>query len=157
MNDAMNTTTPATTNDGQQLGIIELGQICNALRARNTELFAQLGGWVVDTPDPELQRLFAEACHRHAWHAELWAQRTPAIAPVAPSPDEPSTAQPPEAVAPADRAAVYADAIDQLESTATATSDRFDALLDPGTARTIELVLADLRAVRQRLAAATAG
>ena len=156
MNDTMNGTTPATTNDGQQLGIIELGQICNALRARNTELFAQLGGWLVDTPDLELQRLFAEACHRHAWHAQLWAQRTPAIPPVETSPDEPSTAQPPEVVAPADRATVYADAIDQLESTATATRDRLDALLDPGTARTIELVLTDLHSVRQRLAAAAA-
>lgn len=146
-----------TTRPEQQLGIVELGQICNAMRARNLELFEQLGSWVPDTPDPELQRLFAEACHRHAWHAELWAQRTPTIPPVEPSPAERPARESPESIAQADRAAVYADAIDRLQSAVTATLARVDPLLDPATARTIELVLADLGAVRQRLTAAAAG
>jgi hypothetical protein len=74
-----------------QLGIVELGDVCAAMRAHSLELFAQLGAWVTTTAPGELQRLFAEACHRHAWHAELWELRTPAIprerAPSAPPPE----------------------------------------------------------------------
>ena len=138
-----------------QLGIIELGEVCAAMRAHNLELFEQLGGWVADTPDPNLQRLYAEACHRHAWHAQLWAERMPTIPPVefAAELDVPK----PQYVAPHLRASVYGAGLDQLSTRLDALAVRVDPLLDPATTRTIELVLADGAALRQRLALLSAG
>jgi hypothetical protein len=44
-------------------------------------LFELLGAWVPAVPEPEVKiRVHTEA-RRHAWHAELWAERLPAIAP----------------------------------------------------------------------------
>lgn len=137
----------------ERLGIVELHGVCAAMRARNEELFRTLGGWVTSTPDGPLQRLFAEACHRHAWHAELWARRTPAI-PIASDSSreaaggdgstEPSAGD----GAPADvyRAALVAmlGEVEQLRS-------RVDPVLDPATARTVELVARDLDDLRRRL------
>lgn len=133
---------------GEPLGIIELGAICADMRARNIDLFEQLGAWVVDTPDRELQRLFALASHLHAWHAELWAQRAPAIPPVE---LDTSVAHPPSVVAPADRAAVYGEALDRLLTDLGRLRARVDELLDPSTLRTITLVTADLDDLQRRL------
>jgi hypothetical protein len=136
---------------GGQVGIIELGAICADMRARNIDLFEQLGGWVVDTTDHELQRLFALASHLHAWHAELWAQRAPAIPPV--ELDTSVAHPPPTAVAPADRAAVYGAVLDRLLVDLRRLRDRLDELLDPSTIRTITLVIADLDDLHRRLSA----
>ena len=135
---------------GGHLGIVELGSISADMRARNIDLFEQLGHWVVDTPDPSLQRLFAEASHLHAWHAELWAQRAPVIPPVE---LDNSVAAPPAAlVDPADRATVYGAALDRLlTELARAAGTGSMQLLDPSTVRTIGLVTADLAALRHRL------
>ena len=136
---------------GGHLGIIELGSICADMRARNIDLFEQLGHWVVDTHDPSLQRLFGEASHLHAWHAELWAQRAPVIPPVE---LDTSVAAPPTAlVDPGDRAEIYGAALDQLLSELGQLRDPIDELLDPSTIRTISLVTADLAALRRRLRA----
>lgn len=136
---------------GEHLGIIELGSTCAEMRARNIDLFEQLGRWVVDTPDPGLQRLFAEASHLHAWHADLWAQRAPVIPPVE---LDTSVTDPPHAVVPpGDRAAVYSEAVGQLLGDLAQLSARIDVLLDPSTARTIGLVTADLTELRYRLSA----
>ena len=59
-----------------QLGIVELGDVCAAMRAHSLDLFGS-SARVTTTAPGELQRLFAEACHRHAWHAELWELCTP--------------------------------------------------------------------------------
>jgi hypothetical protein len=138
-----------TDGPSQHLGIIELADICARIRTRNLELFVQLGGWIADTADPELQRLFTEASHRHAWHADLWAQRTPAIAPVVV--DESVVTSPAAAIEPADRARAYGDALDDLTIELGALLARVDVLLDPSTARTIELVQNDLAHLRDRL------
>lgn len=42
-------------------------------------LFETLGRWAQDAPEPSAKRVFATWCHRHAWHAELWRTRLPAI------------------------------------------------------------------------------
>lgn len=42
-------------------------------------LFETLGRWAQDAPEPSAKRVFATWCHRHAWHAELWRARLPAI------------------------------------------------------------------------------
>jgi hypothetical protein len=42
-------------------------------------LFETLGRWARDAPEPAAKRTFATWCHRHAWHADLWRDRLPAI------------------------------------------------------------------------------
>jgi hypothetical protein len=42
-------------------------------------LFEVIGGWVATTPEPVVKAFFAEQCHHHAWHAELWHQRLPLL------------------------------------------------------------------------------
>jgi hypothetical protein len=49
------------------------------------QLFELLGAWAVSTPEPEIKILFGSHCHRHAWHAELWAQTLPSIGETTPS------------------------------------------------------------------------
>jgi hypothetical protein len=137
----------ATTD--AHLGIIELGAICASMRARNIDLFEQLGAWVVDTDDHELQRLFALGSHLHAWHAELWAQRAPVIPPVE---LDTSVAHPPlPLVALGDRAGDYRAALDTMLEDLHQLSARIDVLLDPSTARTVGLVTNDLTDLWQRL------
>ena len=133
----------------EHVGIIELGSICASMRARNLTLFEQLGGWVVDTSDHGLQRLFALASHLHAWHAELWAQRAPTIPEVE---LDNSVARPPSPlVAPGERADDYRAALDTMLEDLRRLSARVDVLLDPSTARTIGLVTSDLVDLRQQL------
>lgn len=128
--------------DGRHLGIVELSARCHDLRARNIELFETLGAWVADTPPGELQRLYAEACHRHAWHAELWAGRAPAI----PGADaDPSGRRPGlDAAGPGDRRAAYLAALGAMCDDVVALAGRCDPALDPSTVRTAAVVRADL-------------
>jgi hypothetical protein len=119
------------------------------MRARHLELFEILGGWVTDTDDSELQRLFGEGSHLHAWHAELWAQRAPIIPPA--ELDSSAYAPPVADVAVTDRAAIYRLALDRLLADHEQLTERLDPLLDPSTARTISLVGADLTNIRTHL------
>ena len=137
-----------TGGQSRQLGIIELVDICARMRARNVELFELVGGWIVDTTDPDLQRLFAQAAHRHAWHADLWAQRMPVVAGVVPGE---SLAIDRGAVVPADRVRWYRDELDDLTNELEAVLTRVDELLDPSTARTVDLVRHDVTQLRDRL------
>ena len=138
--------------DQAHLGIVELGTICADMRVRNLELFERLGGWVVDTDDPVLQRLFAEASHLHAWHAELWAQRAPVIPPVE---LDVSIASEPAADTPSsERAAMYHRALALMLTDLRTLRGRVDALLDPSTVRTASLATADLTELEHRLTAA---
>jgi len=134
------------------LGIVELHGISNDMRARNVELFEQLGAWVATTAPGDLQRLFAEACHRHAWHAELWSQRMPAI-PVEPpmvasSPHVDDLATEPDGTV---RGTHYRMALTDLEAGLEGIRGRIDPTLDPATARTVELVSRDVADIRTRL------
>lgn len=135
------------------LGIVELGAVCARMRARSLDLFELVGGWVTTTPPGDDQRLFAEACHRHAWHADLWAARAPKIPPV----DlEAATAaargQLPD-VDPRRRADAYTTILDDLASELDELATSVDADLDPCTARTVTLVARDLHLLRSALVA----
>ena len=140
------------TGVAEHLGIVELGAICADMRARNLELFEQLGGWVVDTPDHNLQRLFAEGSHLHAWHAELWAQRAPIIPPV--ELDVSIATEPVTDTPPVERAAAYHQDLDRMLADLRDLRGRVDALLDPSTVRTASLATADLTELEHRLTAA---
>jgi hypothetical protein len=131
-----------------EIGIVELGEVCATMRARSLDLFTLLGGWVATTRPGELQRLFAEACHRHAWHAELWEARTPAI-PTTHSAATPSA----ERATDGDemRRDRYRADLSALEEQLRAVRARIDPALDPSTARTIDLVGRDVVEIAARL------
>jgi len=133
----------------EQVGIVELGDVCVTMRSRSLDLFSALGAWVTTTEPGELQRLFAEACHRHAWHAALWEARTPTIR-------VPATAAPDfERLDPADgdagRGDRYRARLSAIEDDLRALRARIDPTLDPSTARTIDLVGRDVVELADRL------
>lgn len=132
------------------LGIVELAEVCAAMRARNLHLFELLGGWVTTTPPGRRQRMFAEACHRHAWHAELWAQRAPRIPRVDLDAATTTTCDQPADVPPDRRADEYARLLDALIEDVDQLASRVDPTIDPGTVRTVTLVRADLTELRRR-------
>jgi hypothetical protein len=135
------------------LGIIELGDVCAAMRTRSLDLFAQLGAWVPTTSPGELQRLFAEACHRHAWHAELWEARTPAIPHPAGAGSTSADDRPEDDNDDGDdaRRDRYRAELSTLEDELRAVRARIDPALDPSTARTIDLVGRDVVEIAERL------
>jgi len=137
----------------EQVGIVELGDVCVTMRSRSLDLFSALGAWVTTTEPGELQRLFAEACHRHAWHAALWEARTPTIR-------VPASAAPEfERLDPADvgtdanesRRDRYRARLSAIEDDLRALRARIDPTLDPSTARTIDLVGRDVVELADRL------
>ena len=130
----------------EQLGIVELGHVCVAMRARSLDLFTALGGWVMSSQPGELQRLFAEACHRHAWHAELWEARTPAIRVAFPMPADDQRLGLDDADSDTDeqRRDRYRAALSAFDERLRSLRARIDPSLDPSTARTIDLVGRDV-------------
>lgn len=120
---------------------------CERQYALHLGWFAELASWVVDEPDPVRQRCFAEAAHRHAWLAELWAGRRPRIPPEA-VPELPPAAS---VAGDADRVVGYAAALDAMRADLAELRDAADPELDPSTHRVITLVDADLADLRSRL------
>jgi hypothetical protein len=121
-------------------------------------LFETMGRWARDVADPAAQRLFGTWCHRHAWHAELWRDRLPAvgdtdgkdidverwIAPVRTALADVSTS--------AEATAVMRDSVlSALEAAVSEHRDAIDPLLDGPTARVLDLVATDLAAERTAL------
>ena len=137
----------------EQLGIVELGHLCVAMRARNLGLFRSLGAWVTTSAPGESQRLFAEACHRHAWHAELWEARTPLIrvAFAAPAETERDADDLDDVSGDEQRRDRYRDELSSLEEQLRSLRARIDPALDPSTARTIDLVGRDVVELASRL------
>jgi hypothetical protein len=127
-----------TATAGGRIGIVELVEVCASMSARNRRLFERLGAWVADEPDPTLQRWFAVATHRHAWHAELWDGRRPAIPVDAPHIGRPADGDPD------DRAGWYRAELATMRSDVAALARRIDPVLDPSTQRVIDLVRADV-------------
>jgi hypothetical protein len=125
--------------------LLDVGARCARMRAANLDLFELLGAWVLDTPAGAPQQRWATACHRHAWHAELWAQRAPTIrsfdldAAVAAARGALGTPSSPEV-----RAEWYASVLATLIAELDEHATQVDALLDPSTARTAALVRGDL-------------
>lgn len=134
------------TRDDQSdhLSIVELRLECVTMRRWNEQLFELLGAWVATTREPRRQQWFALACHRHAWHDELWSQRTPTI----PSDDRHEAATP--HADPTDRAAWYTDELGRMRRSLEQLARRVDDRLDPSTARAISLVVADIADLERR-------
>ena len=137
----------------EQLGIVELGHVCVAMQARNLDLFRTLGTWVNTSAPGESQRLFAEACHRHAWHAELWQARTPIIRVSFDATHEPELLDDggDARVDDEQRRDRYRAALSALEEQLRSLRARVDPSLDPSTARTIDLVGRDVVEIATRL------
>lgn len=125
---------------GAHVGVLELVDLCARERARSTSLFEHLGAWVASTSQPALQRLFATAAHRHAWHADLWAGRSPTIPVVAVAADVAAIA---EAGDDTDRWTAYVTALGMLIVDLEHVRHRIDPDLDPSTTRVLDLVLTD--------------
>lgn len=130
------------------VGILELVEVCAAEQARSMSLFERVGGWVASTSKPELQRLFATAAHRHAWHAELWAGRAPTIPVAAVVADVAAIA---DATGDVDRWTAYVTALGLLDADLAALAHRVDPDLDPSTARVLSLVTTDVHALAAQL------
>ena len=122
------------------VSIVELVDACRSWRLRCTEAFEVTGRWATSLSNADDQRLFAEASHRHAWHADLWRRRTPAI-PL----DDTETARA-DRWDPADDGARsrYHEHVGTMIDDLDALSRRVDRDLDAPTIRTITLVRADL-------------
>ena len=118
------------------------------------KLFEALGGWVATVPELDVKMRLGTHCYKHAWHAELWAARTPTIPPIADPPDVPdddlqlADATP---VADAARRRDYEGSLTGLADELAALRRRVDAALDPSTARTLDLIEFDLIDLRRRL------
>ena len=132
------------------VGVLELSRVCASMRERSLELFTQLGRWVPSASPGELQRLFAESCHRHAWHAELWEARSPAIAENQPASTPSSRTEPVDGDDDTRRDRYRAD-LSALEHDLRLLHARIDPVLDPSTARTIDLVGRDVVEISGRL------
>lgn len=132
------------------IGIVDLVALCDDEYAANLGWFVVLGRRVADEPVPALQQLWATAAHRHAWHAELWARRRPAIPHDAiHALPEPATIE----VAGGDLRAAYRDHLaHELEALARLRAGT-DAELDPSTHRVAGLIATDLRDLSERLTA----
>jgi hypothetical protein len=132
--------------------ITELVDLCDDHCAAALGWFVVLGQRVAREPDPTLQRLWAAAAHRHAWHAELWAERRPAIPQDAvhplPEPKAPEVGD--------DLVGAYRHHLQMHRSFLAALRAATDPDLDPSTRRVVELVDADLADLQQRLAVTTA-
>lgn len=133
--------------------IADLTEACERQSALSLGWFETVGRWVGDEPDPIRQRWYSAAAHRHAWHAELWAERRPRIPPeVVPAPPVPADVATGTATDPIGRAADYAAAIDAMRADLDALRAATDPDLDPSTHRVIDLVGADLAELRGQFA-----
>lgn len=121
--------------------IVDVATHCDLQAAIHRRLFELLGTWAADDAEPARQRWYATAAHRHAWHAELWAQRRPVI-PDSPTADAAAAIDPPDD---ADgRFAWYRATLDRLVADTERAAEHFDPVLDPGSVRVARLVSNDL-------------
>lgn len=129
------------------IGIVDLVALCDEQYTTSLGWFVVLGERVGDTTDPELQRLFATAAHRHAWHAELWWQRRPAIPhDVVHEPPAPATIDTGDEASEA-----YRDHLAEQRALLARLRGELDPDLDPSTLRVVTLVDRDLAELAERL------
>jgi hypothetical protein len=135
------------------IAIVDLVAVCVAQQRWSQRLFEQCGVWVATTRHPPLQQLMAVATHRHAWHAELWGERRPAIpcdSPLASPADAAAT----DSDSDAGRAAAYASELQAMLAALDQIRAGADRALDPATHRTLDLVTADLVELGRRVSEA---
>lgn len=135
--------------------IHELADLTARHRALALLLAETAGRWIVESPEADAKPSWAAAASRHAWHAELWAERFPAVLGADLDLDLATTTARAEldvlaadldaATSTTERLARYREVVDR---TADALSDirvALDERLDAPTARLLDLVVTDLR------------
>jgi hypothetical protein len=131
------------------IAIADLVELCAEQYASDLGWFVVLGEHVRHTRDPELQRLLATAAHRHAWHADLWAQRRPAI----PHDAVHELPAPAPVVVAGDLVTAYRAHLSSQRTLMARLRAQTDRDLDPSTRRVVDLVDADLVELATRLPA----
>lgn len=61
-------------------GIEDTSRRFGQYRWAELQLFELLGGWATSAADAQVVAMLAAHCHHHAWHADVFAGRTPAVA-----------------------------------------------------------------------------
>ena len=83
MADHRNPRDPSAPGDHRQLpgsfSIEETGRRAGHYRWAEVKLFETLGGWIATVPEPDVKMRLGTHCHKHAWHADLWRERLPAL------------------------------------------------------------------------------
>jgi hypothetical protein len=138
---------------GAPAGIHELADFVARHHALALVLAEAAGTLLADTADPAAKPMWAAAASRHAWHAELWANRYPAVPGLdldhatttardglRPVVDELNA----EGVSADERAARHHAAVDRLRDELAHARTALDDRLDAPTARLFDLILADL-------------
>ena len=125
----------------RHVSIVDLATRVSELRSIELDLFERLSAAALATDEPSMAPVLATWAHRHAWHAQLWADRFPSI---------PSTTLDRPVIAPSDTGVDRA--LGDLVARCEALRDDVDGVLDPPTIRVCDLVLADLHAELEHLA-----
>jgi hypothetical protein len=125
----------------RHVSIVDLAARVAELRSIELDLFERMSAAALAVDDPSMTPVLATWAHRHAWHAQLWADRFPSIPAVALS-------RPVGRSSDADVTRVLGDLIAGCEALRVDVDD----VLDPPTVRVCDLVLADLRAELEHLA-----
>jgi hypothetical protein len=66
--------------DHRSLDLLAAAEVIGGYRWLEHRLFEITGAWSAQAYDPAVRLHLFEASHQHAWHAELWADRLPALA-----------------------------------------------------------------------------
>lgn len=133
-----------SVDDG--LPIVAVASTCAEIWARSIDLFEFCGAQVTLSPPGWQQRWWARACHQHARHIELAAERMPTI-PIVDAPALVDSASeqigrwPSAADGPTDG---WRMRTAQLGDLLTRAGAAIEPTLDPSTARMLELIRADL-------------
>jgi hypothetical protein len=138
---------------GAPAGIHELADFVARHHALALALAEAAGTLLTDTDDPAAKPTWAAAASRHAWHAELWADRYPAV-PGLDLHDATTAAQDglrsfvddlnADGVSADERTTRHHVAVDRLRDELAHTRAALDDRLDAPTARLLDLILADL-------------
>lgn len=133
--------------------LADVATITADLARLERQLFVTLGNAARSTAPPLPPDVLATWCHRHAWHVELWEQRSPIVAGwfgADPPPTWPATADIDRAVAalagadPEQLPTVASAAVATLDRALTLIAERLDGTFDPATARVVALVRTDV-------------
>lgn len=65
--------------DWRRDSIHDIARVAGAYAWSELELCAILSRWAADTESPRVAAFLGARCHTHAWHADLWRQRIPAV------------------------------------------------------------------------------
>jgi hypothetical protein len=70
---------PLTGSAPDALTLVESARMIGGYRWVEFRMFEVLGGWVANESQPEARLMFDVESRNHAWHAQLWADRLPAV------------------------------------------------------------------------------